>query len=124
MARFLAGGTCDRHLRTLRSALKSQTLKTALAVKKYFPENTRLSFPAGGSLLWIELDKHIDGMVLYRKALEHRIAILPGVVCSVSGMFKNYIRIGCGAPFTAEVEGGIEILGRLAGQCLRERGSG
>ena len=123
MARFLAGGALERHLRTLRGAIKSQTLRTALAVKKHFPEGTRLTFPAGGSLLWIELDPRIDGMELYRKALEQRIAILPGAVCSVSGMFKNYIRIGCGAPFTDAVDRGIEALGRLARQSIRGRGS-
>lgn len=91
-----------------------------MAVKKHFPQDTRLSFPAGGSLLWIELNRRIDGMTLYQQALENRIAILPGAVCSVSGMFRNFIRIGCGAPFTNETERGIETLGRLARQCLRE----
>ena len=123
MARFLAGGTCDRHMRSLRTIVKAQTLKTALAVKKYFPEDTRLSFPAGGSLLWIELNRQADGLELYRKALERRISILPGAVCSVSGMFKNFIRIGCGAPFTAETERGIETLGRLVRQCMKGQGS-
>ncbi len=120
MARYLAGGTCDRHLRALRGAVRGQTLKTALAVKRYFPEGTRLSFPAGGSLLWIELHRRVDGLQLYRRALEHRISILPGAVCSVSGMFRNYIRLGCGAPFTAETEQGIETLGRLVRECTRE----
>ncbi|AOY58649.1 PLP-dependent aminotransferase family protein [Desulfococcus sp.] len=120
MARFLEGGAYERHLRILRGAVRNQTLKTAMAVKKHFPQDTRLSFPAGGSLLWIELNRRIDGMTLYQQALENRIAILPGAVCSVSGMFRNFIRIGCGAPFTNETERGIETLGRLARQCLRE----
>ena len=36
------------------------------------------------------LDRRIDGMELYRKALADRIAILPGAVCSVSGMFRSW----------------------------------
>jgi DNA-binding transcriptional MocR family regulator len=113
MARYLAGGGVDRHMRTLRNAVKSQVLKTALAIRKYFPPGTGFSFPEGGSLLWVELPKGTDGMAVYQRALEQRISILPGVVCSVSGVFKNYIRIGCGHPFTDETERAVEVLGEL-----------
>ena len=113
MARFLAGGTLERHMRSLRNTLKTQVLKTALAVQKYFPSGTRFSFPEGGSLLWVELPRKADGMAMYQAALKRQISILPGAVCSVSGKFKNYIRIGCGQPFTDETERAIQILGKL-----------
>jgi DNA-binding transcriptional MocR family regulator len=114
MARFLSGGAYERHMRSLRNAIKTQVLKTALAVQKYFPPGTRFSFPEGGSLLWVEIPGGADGMTVYRNALKRHISILPGVVCSVSGGFKNYIRIGCGQPFTKETERAIKILGELA----------
>jgi DNA-binding transcriptional MocR family regulator len=119
MARYLDGGAVDRHLRSLRSAVKTQVLKTTLAVQKYFPPGTGCSFPDGGSLLWVELPKPADGMAVYRNALKRRISILPGVVCSVSGVFKNYIRIGCGHPFTDETARAIEVLGELVTQAER-----
>jgi len=114
MARFLGGGAYERHMRFLRNTIKTQVLKTAFAIQKYFPEGTRFSFPEGGSLLWVELPGNTDGMTVYQNALKRRISILPGVVCSVSGQFKNYIRIGCGHPFTAETEQAIKVLGELA----------
>ena len=55
----------------------------------------------------------VDGLKIYQEALNHNIAIIPGVVCSNSRQFKNYIQISCGAPFTEEVEDGIELLGQL-----------
>lgn len=114
MARFLSGGTLERHMRSLRNTLKAQVLKTALAVQKYFPAGSRFSFPEGGSLLWVELPGSADGTAMYQAALKQRISILPGAVCSVSGGFKNYIRIGCGQPFTHETERAIQVLGELA----------
>ena len=113
MARFLAGGALERHMRSLRSTLKTQVLKTALAVQKHFPPGTRFSFPEGGSLLWVELPGNADGMTIYQNAMKRWISILPGAVCSVSDGFKNYIRIGCGQPFTDETERAIRILGGL-----------
>ncbi|GBC60327.1 PLP-dependent aminotransferase family protein [Desulfonema ishimotonii] len=120
IARFLSEGAYDRHLRTLRQAIKSQTFKTAWAILKHFPADTRLALPRGGSLLWVRLDRGISSLDIYEKALAHHISILPGTVCSVSGQFGNYIRIGCGHPFTDETEKGIETLGALIDECLHK----
>jgi len=111
--RFLSGGAYERHLRTLRGLIKKQVINTALAVRKHFPRDIRLAVSQGGPLLWIQLSPHVDGLKVYRKALEHRISILPGSVCSVSGQFGNYIRVCCSSPFTPAIEKGIETLGEL-----------
>ncbi len=116
MARFLADASWERHLRGLRAALRRQVIRTALSVQASFPSDTRLAVPRGGSLLWVQLNEAVDGDVVYRKALENRIAILPGSVCSAAGVHRNYIRIGCGYPFTDSVERGIRTLGRLAAE--------
>lgn len=113
---FLSESAFERHLRSLRGALKKQTVRTALAIQKYFPPDTRLVVPQGGSLLWVQLPPGADGLSLYRKALNHHISILPGIACSVAGQFGNYIRIGCGHPFSEATEKGIATLGRLVAE--------
>ncbi|MFP4309003.1 MAG: PLP-dependent aminotransferase family protein [Desulfococcaceae bacterium] len=113
IARFLAEPGRDRHFRSLRSALGRQVTRTALAVQRHFPQGTRLAVPRGGSLLWIQLPAGAGGLELYRRALDARIAILPGAACAVSGGFSDFIRLGCGAPFTEETERGLRTLGRL-----------
>jgi DNA-binding transcriptional MocR family regulator len=113
ISRFLSSGSYDRHLRSLRNSLKQQAIKTALAVQKHFPADTRMAFPKGGSLLWVQLAQEIDGVDLYRQALAHNISIIPGTVCSNSGQFNNYIQISTGLPYTSEVEEGIKTLGEI-----------
>jgi DNA-binding transcriptional MocR family regulator len=120
LARFLTEAPWERHLRRLRAALRQQVIKTALAIQAAFPEETRLAVPSGGSLLWVQLDGAADGDVIYRSALENRIAILPGSVCSAAGIHRNYIRIGCGYPVTERVEQGIRTLGRIVAASIRE----
>ncbi len=110
---FLACGAYERHLRSLRTVLKKQAIRTTLAVKQYFPPDTRLALPRGGSFLWIQLNPGIDGVSVYRQALDHYISIIPGVVCSNSRQFKNYIQLSYGAPFTQRMDKGIQILGAL-----------
>ena len=62
-------------------------------IAKYFPPGTRISRPAGGYMLWIELPPRVDGLKLHRAALLERISILPGVLFSATGRYKNCIRI-------------------------------
>jgi DNA-binding transcriptional MocR family regulator len=122
VAQYLAGGAYARHLRRLRNALKKQVVRTALAIQKHFPPETRLAIPNGGTLLWVQLPPQVDGLKVYQKALDHRIAIIPGGVCSNSGQFKNFIQISCGAPYpyTAKVENGIATLGRIISKLSRK----
>lgn len=121
LARYLAGNSYERHLRTLRQKLKDQTFGAARAISTYFPSQTRLALPKGGALLWVQLPDGIDSKTLYLKANSQSISILPGAACSMGNQFNNCIRIGCGFPFTEKMEKGIEILGRLAEEMLYKR---
>jgi DNA-binding transcriptional MocR family regulator len=113
ISQYLASGAFERHLRKLRNSLKKQIVRTAFAIQNYFPSTTRLAIPTGGTFLWVQLPPKVDGLKLYRKALDHHIAIIPGVVCSNSRQFRNFIQISCGAPFTKNLEKGIATLGRI-----------
>ncbi len=113
VSRYLESGAYERHMRSLRGFLKKQMVQTALAVQKFFPDQTRLAMPRGGSLLWVELPSGIDAMTVYQHAIDHHIAVIPGSVCSNSRQFSNYIQISCGSPFTPEIEKAIKTLGRL-----------
>jgi DNA-binding transcriptional MocR family regulator len=113
IAQFIGTGSYERHLRRLRAALGQNMIRTAMAVQKHFPDDTRLSVPTGGSLLWVQLPPKIDGLDVHQRALAHHIAVIPGVVCSNSGLFRNHIQISFGMPFTPIVEKGIATLGKM-----------
>jgi DNA-binding transcriptional MocR family regulator len=113
VSRFLESGAYERHLRVLRTALKKQLFRTALEIQKHFPAQTRLAVPQGGSLLWVQLPPAVDGLAVYQAAFDRNIAIIPGVVCSNSKLFTNYIQIGCAAPFSRKIKEAVEILGSI-----------
>ncbi|MBW2486042.1 MAG: PLP-dependent aminotransferase family protein [Deltaproteobacteria bacterium] len=119
ISQYLAEGAFERHVRRLRHSLKKQVVRTAFAIQKHFPAATRLAIPDGGTLLWVELPPQVDGLQVYRRALENHIAIIPGEVCSNSRQFHNFIQIGCGSPFTEVMEKGIMKLGEIVSDLLR-----
>jgi DNA-binding transcriptional MocR family regulator len=113
IAEFIQSGGYDRHLRTLRTSLANQTSIYGQAVGKYFPEGTKISRPAGGFVLWVELPERIDTLSLYRQARTEGINIVPGVIFSASGRFRNHIRISCGFPWSDSIERAFTTLAKL-----------
>lgn len=113
VAEFLKSGLYDRHLRSLRRALKNQASNVALAVARHFPKDTRITAPDGGLTLWVELSPAVDSLEVFHAALSARIAILPGSMCSGSKRYRNFIRLSCGFPWSDAVDEGIRTLGEI-----------
>jgi DNA-binding transcriptional MocR family regulator len=119
VARFLESGGYDRYLRRMRLALSQQVQAMSQAIAKYFPSGTRLTRPAGGYLLWVELPKGVSALALFRHALAENITILPGPIFSASGRFKDHIRISCGYPWSGGLDRALLTLGKLCEKLLR-----
>ena len=113
IAEFIRSGGFDRHLRNLRSAFANQVQIYSQAIGRHFPEGTRISRPAGGYVLWVELPEGNSAVELYRAAIAEGVSLVPGSAFSVSGRFKNHLRISCGHPWSATIENAITTLGRL-----------
>jgi len=114
LAHFLQNGRYELHLRHLRRALHTQSLRYIQSITAHFPEDTRITRPQGGFALWIELNKRVDGYKLHRRALKHMIGIAPGQIFSSQGKFTNCFRICYGIPWSARVDDGIKTLADLA----------
>jgi DNA-binding transcriptional MocR family regulator len=113
IANFLANGRYELHLRHLRKALHTQSLRYFQAVCAHFPEDTLITRPQGGFTLWIELNRKINAFRLHKRALKHNIGIAPGQIFSSQGSYENCFRLSYGTPWSPEIEGGIRTLARL-----------
>jgi len=118
LAEFLETGGYTRHLKRLCTLLSTQVDRVRQAIAKYFPEGTRISRPAGGYMLWIELPARVDGLKLYRAALVENISVLPGTIFSATGAYKNYIRVNCGQTWSEVYDRALLTVGRLCAQQL------
>ncbi len=116
VADFLESGGYDRHVKRLRAEVAGQVESVRTAIARYFPAGTRISRPAGGHLLWVELPPKTNSMKLYEAALTEHITILPGPVFCCANRFSNYIRINCGHTWSEKYERALVKLGRLAGE--------
>lgn len=111
--RFLKNGSYERQLRHIRNELKKQMSDIKLAALRYFPKDTRITHPEGGLNLWVQLNDSIDSVELYKEALLENILVVPGLLCSVSGKYRNCIRLGCGHPLDETLDKTLKTLGQI-----------
>ncbi|MBS1733857.1 MAG: PLP-dependent aminotransferase family protein [Bacteroidetes bacterium] len=113
VAHFLKHGRYEYHLKTLRKALHTQSLRYVQAIIKYFPADTKVSRPHGGFILWLELNKKVNAFRLRTEAMKHNISIVPGKIFSSGSNYANCIRICFGKPWCKEVDEGLMTLGKI-----------
>lgn len=113
VADFLSNGRFELHLRHLRKALYTQSLRYQQAISEFFPEDTCVTRPQGGFTLWIEMNKKINAYKFHKRALKHNIGIAPGQIFSSHGRFENCFRISYGQPWSNKIEQGLQTLGKL-----------
>lgn len=113
IAEFLATGGYDHHLRTIQRIHNRNISQMADAVVRYFPPGTRMTRPAGGFMLWVEMPQEVDAIRLFHRAVACGISIAPGPLFSLTDKYRNFIRLSS-ALWDQRVEQGIQTLGKLA----------
>lgn len=114
LADFLASGAYDAHMRRLRRLLEENLQHLIRSIEETFPPGTRVSRPAGGFALWVELPRGFDARALFDQALDHGICFAPGDIFSASRRFRNCLRLSAGSTCSARIEKGVRRLGELA----------
>ncbi len=112
LAEFLQSGGYDYHLRRMRREYARNMELLSEAVMRYFPGGVRLTRPAGGLVLWVQLPERVDSLELYRAALAAGITLAPGHVFSAAQRFPNFVRLNA-SEFNYRTERAVEKLGEL-----------
>lgn len=121
IADYLAQHDFDRALRRLRRGLATNALRYRDAIARHWPAGTRVSEPAGGMALWLELPAGVEGQALFEAALTQGIGTLPGHLFSSRGEYREHLRLSCGLPWDAKIEDALRALGAMATGLRKEK---
>jgi DNA-binding transcriptional MocR family regulator len=113
IAQFLRHDGYDAHLKQLRRTLAAQQAALLKCLHEHWPAGYRVTRPEGGYFVWLELPRSLDCLELHRLALEQGISIAPGPIFSPRREFRNCIRLNCGHPWSAALDGAVRRLGGL-----------
>ena len=117
IARFLESGGYDHHLRKIRRAYAQKVGLMSEAILEHFPEGTRITEPGGGFVLWVQLPKKLDSMLLYQEALKAFIAVAPGYLFSPSRKFNDFVRLNASC-WSEKAEVDVARLGKVVKNLL------
>ncbi|MEH6453227.1 MAG: PLP-dependent aminotransferase family protein [Psychromonas sp.] len=110
IADFIQTGGYARHTRRVRLLYKQSRDHLIKCLNRYFPEDTRISFPQGGYILWVELNKDYDAVQLAAQCKQSDVRIAPGTLFSATGKYRNCMRLNFSEQTEVEREQGIREL--------------
>ena len=82
-------------------------------IEQHFPAHTRVSFPEGGFILWLELPEGYDAARLAELAKQRGIILAPGQMFSATGKYRNCLRFNYIDRDLATREQSIAVLGDI-----------
>ncbi|GAB1258976.1 PLP-dependent aminotransferase family protein [Aurantivibrio plasticivorans] len=110
---YLQSGAYARHVKQLRMSLSATSKQLISAVARHFPAECKITQPAGGCVVWIELPLQIDSVALAQRAYREHISIAPGVMFSASEKYRHHIRLSFGYHWSDKFDWAIQRLGHL-----------
>lgn len=110
---YLENNDLDNHIAKIRELYQKQAQAMMDAMDRYFPSAVEYTKPEGGMFLWVTLPEGVSAMSLFPKALERKVAFVPGDPFytdrkNVGTMRLNYTNADC-----ETIEEGIRRLGDL-----------
>jgi 2-aminoadipate transaminase len=81
-------------------------------IRRVFPEGTEVGVPEGGMFLWLSLPEGIDADQIWEKALEQKIAFVPGAPFYPEHPKKNTLRLNFSNSDPDTIREGMARLGR------------
>ncbi|HPY40950.1 MAG TPA: PLP-dependent aminotransferase family protein, partial [Thiolinea sp.] len=124
IAKFIELGYYERHVRKMRLQYQAGRDAFIREIEAHFPEETCVSFPQGGFMLWVEMPSQIDGLVLAQRMSERGIKIAPGGIFSASGKYRNCTRLNYARGTEPKTLEALKLMGDEVKQMLTSYSNG
>ncbi|MBR4458783.1 MAG: PLP-dependent aminotransferase family protein [Clostridia bacterium] len=115
--RFLREGFLPGHIERIRADYAKQC-DAMLAELETFPEGVRFTRPDGGLFIWVELPEGIDAQPLLTKAIERKVAFVPGTNFYALGGHTNTLRLNFSNSSIEQIRTGMAALRDLVREAL------
>jgi 2-aminoadipate transaminase len=117
----LKDGFLDEHIRFIRKVYGERRDLMLDALARNFPEGATWTRPHGGLFLWVTLPEEIDTVALMPKAIEQKVAYVPGTAFYPDGRGKNTFRLNFSNASPEQIELGMKRLGEVLAAELAEQ---
>ena len=116
--RFLQDNDLQAHIKKIITFYGKQKRVMEDAIKEYFPEQVTYLNPEGGMFLWVTLPEGLSAMSLFDKAIEQKVAFVPGDPFYVDKRGLNTLRLNFSSVDAEIIVEGIRRLGKVLSELL------
>ena len=110
---YLKNNDLDLHIAKITELYRKQAHAMTQAMDRYFPSTVKYTRPRGGMFLWVTLPEGVSAMSLFPRALEKKVAFVPGDPFYTDAKNANTMRLNYTNADSETIEEGIRRLGDL-----------
>jgi len=104
------------HIQMIRKVYRERRDVMLKALEEFMPDGTRWTHPKGGLFLWVSLPKGYDTNKIFPKAIEQKVAYVPGTAFHPNGGGENTMRLNFSYSKPEIIYEGIQRLAKVVKQ--------
>ena len=112
-AAFVQMFDIDKHINKIIEVYGRRRTLMIETMEKEFPRNVKFTYPNGGLFTWVELPEGVDAAEVLKKALEEKVAFVPGGSFYPNGGNENHFRLNYSCMPEDKIVEGITRLGKV-----------
>ena len=113
VATFIEMYDLDEHIKKIIAVYRKRRDLMIQTMEKEFPKNVKFTYPNGGLFTWVELPEGVDAADVMDKALEEKVAFVPGGSFYPNGGNENHFRLNYSNMPEDKIVEGITRLGKV-----------
>jgi len=106
---YLRRNLLPEHIMQICADYKAKMQKMLLSLES-FPDGVTFTRPQGGLFIWAELPEKIDAVSMLSKAVERKVAYVPGTYFCIGGNRLNTIRLNFSNSTPEQIDTGMNAL--------------
>lgn len=117
--RYMTECDLNAHIESIRAIYRRKCALMLECLEKELPRGVTFTRPEGGLFLWCTLPERVDGAAFVQKALERKVAVVPGATFDCTpGAPSRAFRLNYSTPTEEQIIEGCRRLGAAARECL------
>lgn len=117
---FLEMYSLDEHIEKIKDVYKRRRNLMLDTMKEHFPAEVKYTYPQGGLFTWVVLPEYINARDLMIKALEKKVAFVPGGSFFPNGGQENAFRLNYSNMPEEKIVEGIKRLGEVLKEAIKK----
>jgi 2-aminoadipate transaminase len=110
---YFDSGPWQKYVRSLIEIYRRRRDVMLDSLAEHFPREAQWTHPEGGLFIWASLPDYIDTTDLLARALEERVAFVPGRAAYVDGRGASSMRLNFSGVSEREIHDGIRRIGEV-----------